>query len=143
MGFACEVFFLMVTRHFQPVQAPTRSESPPMSALPVMSESELHQRADALLLKLQEQLDEVDAEIDSELASGILTLTFETASKIIINRQTPNRELWVAAKSGGFHFRYVSPTWVDTRSGQSLEQLLSRVISEQAGSRIEITLDQT
>jgi len=106
-----------------------------------MSESELHQRVDALLFGLQEQLDLSDVAIDSELSSGILTLTFETGSKIIINRQTPNRELWVAAKSGGFHFRFLAPTWCDTRSGESLEQLLSRVISEQACSPVELNLD--
>jgi len=106
-----------------------------------MSESELHQRVDALLFGLQEQLDLNDVAIDSELASGILTLTFATGSKIIINRQTPNRELWVAAKSGGFHFRFRAPTWYDTRSGESLGRLLSRVISEQACSPVELNFD--
>lgn len=111
-----------------------------MSALDVMPESEFHRRVDALLLGLQEQLDQVDADIDSELASGILTLSFENDSKIIINRQTPNRELWVAAKSGGFHFRFAAPTWLDTRSGVTLGSLLSRVISEQADSSIVIAI---
>jgi len=107
-----------------------------------MTESELHQRVDALLQDVQEQLDCIDVSIDSELASGILTLTFEGGSKIIVNRQTPNRELWVAAKSGGYHFRFLAPTWTDTRSGESLERLLSRVISEQAASRVELQLNE-
>lgn len=113
-----------------------------MSTQQQMPESELHLRIDALLQTIQEQLDHVDADIDSELSSGILTLTFESGSKIIVNRQTPNRELWVAAKSGGYHFRFVAPSWTDTRSGESLERLLSRVITEQAGARVELQLDQ-
>jgi CyaY protein len=86
-------------------------------------------------------LDELPTNVDSELSSGILTLTFENGSKIIINRQTPNREIWVAAKSGGFHFRFVSTDWIDTRSGETLGGLLSRVVSQQAGIETSIDID--
>ena len=71
----------------------------------LMNESDFHVRVDAILSKLEEAFDELEIDIDSELSSGILTLTFENGSKVIVNRQTPNREIWVAAKSGGFHFR--------------------------------------
>ena len=117
------------------------SEEPYMSAPISLSETDFHQRVDALLLTLQSQLDEAPTDIDSELASGILTLSFENGSKIIINRQTPNREIWVAAKSGGFHFRFVSPSWVDTRSGTALGRLLTQVISQQSGIDILVALD--
>lgn len=110
-----------------------------MSEPSAMAESDFHLLIDRLLLGIQELLDDANEEIDSDLASGILTLTFDDSSKIIINRQTPNRELWVAAKSGGFHFKFVAPRWIDTRSGEQLQLLLSRVISEQAGS--VVTLD--
>lgn len=106
-----------------------------------MRESEFHERVDALLLQLQTRLDDAEADIDSELSNGILTLTFENETKIIVNRQTPNREVWVAAKSGGFHFRFDASGWRDTRSGESLARLLSRVISEQAGIDTQVTLD--
>lgn len=106
-----------------------------------MPETEFHQRVDSLLLSLQNLLDDAPADIDSELASGILTLSFENGSKIIINRQTPNREIWVAAKSGGFHFRFVSPHWIDTRSAGTLSHLLTEVISLQSGSSVSIALD--
>ena len=106
-----------------------------------MQETEFHLVVDSLLLRLQIRLDELPTNVDSELSSGILTLTFENGSKIIINRQTPNREIWVAAKSGGFHFRSASVGWVDTRSGETLCSLLSKVVSQQAGSQILISLD--
>ena len=112
-----------------------------MSAAVSMPETEFHLLVDALFLRLQTLLDEAPTNIDSELSSGILTLSFENGSKIIINGQTPNREIWVAAKSGGFHFRFASVGWVDTRSGETLCSLLSKLVSQQAGGQILISLD--
>ncbi|MBL8525204.1 MAG: iron donor protein CyaY [Betaproteobacteria bacterium] len=105
-----------------------------------MEESAFHERVDAVLEALELSLEEVDADIDAEVNGGILTLEFANRSKVIVNRQTPNREIWVAAKSGGFHFRFDGATWRDTRSNESLESLLSRVISEQSGDVISITI---
>lgn len=120
-----------------------------------MDESEFHKRVDAILETIEAAFDNVEADIDSELNGGILTITFENGSKVIVNRQTPNREIWVAAKSGGFHFRFgVKPAvghsanddasnaaaaWYDTRSAEPLERLLSRVVSMQSESVIAIT----
>ncbi|HEX9392160.1 MAG TPA: iron donor protein CyaY [Usitatibacteraceae bacterium] len=109
-----------------------------------MDESEFHQRVDAILEAIESALDDVEADIDAERNGGILTLTFGNDSKVIVNRQTPNREIWVAAKSGGFHFRWVAKGgvhgWYDTRSEEPLARLLSRVISMQSENVIAITL---
>ena len=67
---------------------------------------------------------------------GILELEFEDASKMVINRQGPLREIWVAAKSGGFHFRYDGHRWVDTRDGGELFAALSRIVSAQGGAAV-------
>lgn len=67
---------------------------------------------------------------------GILELEFEDASKMVINRQGPLREIWVAAKSGGFHFRYDGHRWVDTRDGGELFAALSRMVSAQGGAAV-------
>ena len=115
-----------------------------------MPESVFHQRVDAILANIENAMDDVPCDIDAELNGGILTLTFENDTKVIVNRQAPLREIWVAAKSGGFHFKFdaatlatTSPTaqrgWKDTRSGEALEVLLSRVVSEQSGNVISIT----
>jgi CyaY protein len=79
-------------------------------------------------------------DIDSEINGGILSLEFADGSKVIVNRQTPLREIWVAAKSGGFHFRFDGATWRDTRSGEALDALLTQVIAQQSGRVIPITL---
>lgn len=111
-----------------------------MSASGEMTESEFHRRVDLVLAELEASFDDADVDIDAALSAGILTLTFENNSKIIINRQTANREIWVAAKSGGFHFRFDGASWRDTRSNEQLESLLSRVVSIQCESAITITL---
>jgi iron donor protein CyaY len=63
---------------------------------------------------------EGEDDLDVDLESGILTITCADDTKIIVNRQTPNREIWVAARSGGFHFRWREGEWRDTRSGDEL-----------------------
>ena len=105
-----------------------------------LEESDFHERVDDVLAAIENALESVDADVDSEINAGILTLEFGNASKVIINRQTVNRELWVAAKSGGFHFRFDGASWRDTRSNESLDSLLSRVASEQSATVISITL---
>jgi CyaY protein len=125
----------------------------------LMEESEFHKRVDAILTVVEAAMDNTESDIDAELNGGILTLTFENGSKIIVNRQAPNREIWVAAKSGGFHFRYDMryekntsdssqqantaqqklTSWHNTRTGELLSDLLTRVVSEQAGEVINFT----
>ena len=106
----------------------------------LLDESTFHARVDGVFAAIEAALDDGEPDIDSELSGGILTLEFDNHSKIIVNRQTFNREIWVAAKSGGFHFRFDGASWRDTRSSELLESLLSRVISEQCGAVISITI---
>jgi CyaY protein len=104
-----------------------------------LEESEFHERADGVLAAIENALESADAGIDSDLNTGILTLEFADRSKVIVNRQTATREIWVAAKSGGFHFRFDGVAWRDSRSNETLASLLSRVIFEQGGREIAIT----
>jgi iron-sulfur cluster assembly protein CyaY len=97
-----------------------------------MNESEFHRAVDAALARIESSLEDAEG-IDVDLESGILTLTFEDASRVIVNRQTPNREIWVAARTGGFHFRWRDGEWRDTRSGEELFASLARAIEAQSG----------
>jgi len=67
---------------------------------------------------------------------GVLELEFDNGTKMIINRQSAAREIWVAAKSGGFHFRYDGHRWVDTRDGGELFAALSRLVGAQSGGSV-------
>ena len=106
----------------------------------LLDESSFHQRVDAVFAGTEVALDDAGLDIDSDISGGILTLEFENRSKVIVNRQTFNREIWVAAKSGGFHFRFDGAAWRDTRSEEKLDSLLSRIISEQSGNVMSITI---
>lgn len=111
-----------------------------MNAPQLLGETAFHQKVDALLQLLEMALEESEISVDAEMVGGILSLEFDDGSKIIINRQTPLREIWVAAKSGGFHFRFDGHIWRDTRSQEPLATLLNRVIGAQSGNVIAITI---
>ena len=72
-------------------------------------------------------------DIDSSRTGGLLELTLPDHSKIILNTQPPLQEMWLAARSGGFHFKYAGGQWLDTRDGSEFLASLSRCASEQAG----------
>ena len=102
-----------------------------------MTETEFNQLVDATLLKIEDAIDASDADLDYENAAGILTIEFEGGSKIIINRQGPTQEIWVAAKSGGYHYRW-DGAWRNTRDGSELFESLSSYASQQAGEEIKL-----
>ena len=72
-------------------------------------------------------------DIDTSRTGGLLELSFPNGSKIVINTQPPLHELWLAARGGGFHYRYADGRWVDTKSGQEFFAELSARATEQAG----------
>lgn len=100
-----------------------------------MNESDFHRAVDAVLARIESGVEDVDG-LDVDLESGILTVTCPDASRIIVNRQTPNREIWVAARSGGFHFTFRDGHWRDTRSGDELFASLARLIALQGGENV-------
>src|SRR5438067_12169661 len=94
-----------------------------------MTESEFNDLADSVIAIIEEQVEACGAAVESELkGTGMLELEFDNGSKIIINRQTPMQEIWVAAKSGGFHYRLVDGAWRNTRDGSELFAALSALI---------------
>ena len=97
-----------------------------------MRESEFHDIVDAIYNQLEEIIDDSGEDIDYESSGGVLSFTCENnGSKIILSRQPSTAEIWVAAKSGGFHFRYANHQWV-CATGETFTELLTRVFQEQA-----------
>ena len=99
-----------------------------------MNETEFHRTVDAVLARIESAVEASDT-LEVDLESGILTITCPDDTRVIVNRQTPNREIWVAARSGGFHFRWSDGAWRDTRSRDELFASLARVIESQSGVR--------
>ena len=103
-----------------------------------MNESEFDKRATDTLLRIEQAIEESGADIDFEAAGGILTLEFANGTKIIINKQGAARQIWVAAKSGGFHYGFVDGKWVNDQGGGELMSELSRLVGEQSGEAVEL-----
>lgn len=102
-----------------------------------MNEQEFTELADAMLDRIEQALEGCDLDFDFELkAGGVLELEFDDGSKIIVNRHGAAREIWVAARSGGYHFKPENGGWVDTKSGEDLMAALSRCMSEQSGEAV-------
>ena len=80
--------------------------------------------------------DETDADVDNQRTGGMITLTFANRSQIIINLQKPLQEIWMAAKSGGFHYKFNGTQWSDTKEATDFFDSLSRCASEQAGQAL-------
>ncbi|OON38558.1 iron donor protein CyaY [Izhakiella australiensis] len=105
-----------------------------------MNDSEFHQRADDLMLSVEEQLDSYqgDADIDYQIHAGVMTLSFANGSKIIINKQEPLHQVWLATKAGGYHYDLQGDRWICNRSGGEFWQMLSQACSEQAGDTLKL-----
>lgn len=102
-----------------------------------LTDGEYHVKTSAVLACVEASidawLDENVVDIDARRTGGVLEMSFPNGTTIVLNTQAPLRELWVAARSGGFHYRYVSGSWRDTRDGRELFDVLSSCASEQAG----------
>ncbi|CAB3759266.1 iron donor protein CyaY [Paraburkholderia humisilvae] len=96
-------------------------------------------RAEAVLAAVERALDYTDADIEFGRSGNVLTLEFANGTKIIVNLQPPMHEIWIAAKSGGYHFRFVDDAWRDTRNGTEFFAALSDYATQQAGEPVRIT----
>ena len=117
------------------MSSPHPDSTKPFDPSKPLDESEFHALADTTFARLEDLLD--DADIDFEAAGGILTLEMDDGSKIILNRQPPVREIWLAAKSGGYHFRRDGERWFSSRDQVSLGEMLRRCVTEQGGPALE------
>jgi len=109
----------------------------------MLSDAEYHQRASAALAHVESTLDrwlqDDVIDIDSQRTGGLLELSFPGGSKIVLNTQPPLHELWLAARAGGYHFRWADGAWRDTRDGTEFFARLSREASAQAGKALDFS----
>lgn len=102
-----------------------------------MTDLEYQNQAESVLKAIEQACDrlndESDVDIDNQRTGGMVTLTFSNHSQIIINLQKPLQEIWMAARAGGFHYKFNGREWLDTKDGSEFFANLSRYASEQAG----------
>ena len=105
-----------------------------------MTDNEYLDQAEQLLRAVEQSCDrlndETDADIDNQRVGGMITLTFANRSQIIINLQKPLQEVWLAAKAGGFHYRFADGSWQDTKGQGEFFTNLSKFASEQTGESL-------
>ena len=108
-----------------------------------MTDLEYMDRAEAVLKAIELACDrindETDADIDNQRVGGMITLVFRNRSQIVINLQKPLHEIWMAARSGGFHYKFDGQSWQDTKGAGEFFGHLSREASAQAGQSLTFT----
>jgi CyaY protein len=108
-----------------------------------MSEKEFLDLAESTLTTIEAAMDRLNDEdvidVECKRSGNVLEIEFiDNGSKIIINSQAPMKEMWVAAKSGGFHYKYIDGAWINTRDGSELYAALSALSSEQGGAAVTL-----
>jgi CyaY protein len=102
-----------------------------------MTDVEFDKLSVATLERLRQALEESGCEADvEEKGDGVLELEFDDGSRIVVNRHRAAREIWVAARAGGFHFAWQGDAWRDTRDGGELFAAISRLVSAQGGKAV-------
>ena len=105
-----------------------------------MTDLEYLDRAESLLKAVELACDRINddsaADIDNQRVGGMITLSFANRSQIIINLQKPLQEVWLAARSGGYHYRFDATHWANTKDGSDFFDQLTRDASEQTGMHV-------
>ncbi|GAA0779600.1 MULTISPECIES: iron donor protein CyaY [Pseudomonadati] len=107
-----------------------------------MTDTEFHQLADeifsAIDSAIETAIDEQDADVDIDYSGNVVQLSFEDGSQIVINKQEPLHEIWLATKTGGYHFTYQDGKWLDTRNNIDFVPFVLESIAKQGGIVISI-----
>ncbi|MDH4449786.1 MAG: iron donor protein CyaY [Rhodoferax sp.] len=102
-----------------------------------MTDPEFMSLAESLLCAVELSCDRIneesDADVDNQRVGGMVTLTFPNRSQIVVNLQKPLHEVWMAAKSGGFHYKWDGAQWQDTKGQGEFFAALSANASQQSG----------
>ncbi len=98
-----------------------------------MTESEFLELSDALFSQIELALDDVEFDVDTLCSGNVLEIEFEDGSKVIVNRHAANQEIWLAARSGGYHYRLQQDQWINTRGDGELFADVATAISAHAG----------
>jgi CyaY protein len=102
-----------------------------------MNDTEFHQEVDLQMQRIEDAIDESQADIDFESSGNVLTLEFDDRSQIIINRQEPMHEIWLASKSGGFHFKLINEQWICSKTGLEFFTMVKQECEKHAAETID------
>ena len=102
-----------------------------------LSALEFARQAAAVLGRIEQGILDANVDADADFVSdGVLEIEFDDGAKMIVNRHDVSREIWVAGRTGAFHFRWDGSGWVDTRSGESIWRVVSTLASLMANQHV-------
>jgi CyaY protein len=105
-----------------------------------MDDAAYQKLADATFHRIMDLFEDVDPDVvDCEHAGDVVTLTFASGQRCIVNTQRPTHQIWLAAVDRAWHFSYdqASSQWLDDK-GQGVELFgqIRRVVKDLAGIEI-------
>ncbi len=109
-----------------------------------MDEHQFRERCDAALEALRKRLlalgDEHGFEVEG--ASGKLEVLFEEPeeTRFVISPNTPVRQIWISALATSFKLGWSEQAgaFVHDKTGENLNQVMSRILSQQLGNAISV-----
>lgn len=108
-----------------------------------MTDPDYMNRAEAVLAAIEKGCDAIndttEADIDNQRVGGMIMIIFPNGSQLIVNLQKPLQEVWLAARSGGYHYRHDGQAWVDTKTGREFFEQFSEEASTQAGQALRFS----
>jgi len=107
-----------------------------MSVTP-LSLADFNVATDLVFDRIVDTFDASELDVDIDCRENVVEIHFASGGTIVVNRHEINRELWLAAKTGGQHFRYDQGQWIDTRSGERFAVALSRAVAALSGSQLK------
>ena len=99
-----------------------------------MDDTSFQAAVDEIFLEIEDRIDELPDDIDVDSSGGVLTLAFLDDSSVILSRQVASHEIWIAARSGGYHLAFDGNNWLCRATGETLTNLVDRVFQEQGAS---------
>jgi iron donor protein CyaY len=110
----------------------------------IMDEQEFRKRCDAAFESLRRRLQEVGDErgFEVEGGSGKLEVLFEDEdeTRFVISPNTPVRQIWISALTTSFKLSWsdAAGTFILDKTGETLMQLMGRILTEQLGSPVSV-----
>ena len=103
-----------------------------------MTETEFIELAESTLQRIQSAVEAAADEVDVDRQGNVLTIEFDDGFQIVINKQTPTQQLWLASLKGGHHYERCGDQWVDTCSRRTILQDLSALLTQKLGRNVEL-----
>ena len=103
-----------------------------------MDDNEYFDLVEEIFNDVEDRVDELSFDLDIDVSGGLLTIMFPDGSSVVLSKQVANHEIWIAAKSGGFHLQLKDSLWACSTTGETMSELLSRVFTEQLGSEVAL-----